>query len=453
MQDSFGSSQVTCQLIGIVFEEKTPEELQNHATVKPSVVELLLEISKYCDFYLMETVLDDKSEENALMALENAGLFKSGGLMKEKVLFCSSEVGRTSFVRQLESDFHIDASLEIISQLSGYIFFPLEQIAAVGHAIMTTRSPDIPWQMRAARVLPMFLVPALAALIYSAITSIAKFLDNRDQHTLEKLRAERQAKIDELKERTNYYTTQQLIQRYDLDPAAKAAAASVLASKLGADSGLRVFLGDESNVDGSKSNDQHGQTSGLRQRKPAHSGHGSGPTHASEPSDGSSIYDGNESPTANRTVEHFRGHAGNDGGWLARVAALLVGEDPTQCFALICGNCHMHNGLARKEDFAFVTYYCPHCNALNGSRQQEDGEMVTPTDRSFGNSVQAGASLADSGVSSPVGRSLPTVEELPAESSGASNSTIAEQPRAESSSAANNLPPTVEVPPADQLAS
>ncbi|VAH54179.1 unnamed protein product [Triticum turgidum subsp. durum] len=40
---------------------------------------------------------------------------------------------------------------------------------------MTTRSPDIPWQMRAARVLPMFLVPALAALIYSAITSIAKF--------------------------------------------------------------------------------------------------------------------------------------------------------------------------------------------------------------------------------------------------------------------------------------
>ncbi|XBI96404.1 hypothetical protein VPH35_032693 [Triticum aestivum] len=116
-----GCRRVTCQLIGIVFEEKTPEELQNHATVKPSVVELLLEISKYCDFYLMETVLDDKSEENALMALEKAGLFNTGGLMKEKVLFCSSEVGRTSFVRQLESDFHIDASLEIISQLSRFI--------------------------------------------------------------------------------------------------------------------------------------------------------------------------------------------------------------------------------------------------------------------------------------------------------------------------------------------
>ncbi|KAG2569689.1 peroxisome biogenesis protein 22-like [Panicum virgatum] len=116
-----GCRKVTCQLLGVVFEEKTPEELQKHATVRPSVVELLLEISRHCDLYLMETVLDDKSEENALMALESAGLFRTGGLMKEKVLFCSTEVGRTSFVRQLEADFHIDTSLDIVSQLSRFI--------------------------------------------------------------------------------------------------------------------------------------------------------------------------------------------------------------------------------------------------------------------------------------------------------------------------------------------
>ncbi|RLM66690.1 peroxisome biogenesis protein 22-like isoform X2 [Panicum miliaceum] len=95
--------------------------MQKHATVRPSVVELLLEISRHCDLYLMETVLDDKSKENALMALESAGLFRTGGLMKEKVLFCSTEVGRTSFVRQLEADFHIDTSLDIVSQLSRFI--------------------------------------------------------------------------------------------------------------------------------------------------------------------------------------------------------------------------------------------------------------------------------------------------------------------------------------------
>jgi hypothetical protein len=50
----------------------------------------------------------------------------------------------------------------------------LDQIVAVGYAIMTTRSPDLSWQMRAVRVLPMFLVPALAGLIYSTITRLTK---------------------------------------------------------------------------------------------------------------------------------------------------------------------------------------------------------------------------------------------------------------------------------------
>lgn len=299
------------------------------------------------------------------------------------------------------------------------------EIVAVGYAIMTTRSPDISWQLRAVRVLPMFLVPALAALIYSTITNLTKMLDNRDQQTLEKLRTERQAKIDELKERTNYYTTQQLIQRYDLDPAAKAAAATVLASKLGADSGLRVFLGDETSRDAAigRSNDNNlGPTTGLRQRK-GHVTNGAGRAQSLEPFDGSNVYDGSdEGPSPpNQTVEHFRGPSGNDGGWLARVAALLVGEDPTQCYALICGNCHMHNGLARKEDFAFVTYYCPHCNALNGSRQHDDHELVpdsgkeSPDSQSGGIIGQAGASLATSGAASPVASSLPTLEELSAE--------------------------------------
>ncbi|KAK6155530.1 hypothetical protein DH2020_009778 [Rehmannia glutinosa] len=73
-------------------------------------------------------------------------------------------------------------------------------------------------------------------------------------------------------------------------------------------------------------------------------------------------------------VEHHpqAGLSTNDGGWIARLAALLVGEDPTQSYALICGNCHMHNGLARKEDFPYVTYYCPHCNALNRPKQPDE---------------------------------------------------------------------------------
>nr|CAN72482.1 hypothetical protein VITISV_010405 [Vitis vinifera] len=86
------------------------------------------------------------------------------------------------------------------------------EVIAVGYAIMTTRSVDLNWKMRAFRVLPMFLLPGLSSAAYSVIVSLTRMCDRRDQKTLERLRAERRAKIDELKERTNYYTTQQLIQ-------------------------------------------------------------------------------------------------------------------------------------------------------------------------------------------------------------------------------------------------
>ncbi|KAK8481022.1 hypothetical protein V6N13_092891 [Hibiscus sabdariffa] len=125
---------VTCRLLGVILEESSPEELQaKQATVKSSVLDVLLEITKFCDLYLtkfcdlylMERVIDDESEKNVLLALENAGIFTSGGLVKDKVLFCSTENGHTSFVRQLEPDWHIDTSPEILSQLARFIKYQL----------------------------------------------------------------------------------------------------------------------------------------------------------------------------------------------------------------------------------------------------------------------------------------------------------------------------------------
>eukprot|EP01018_Ginkgo_biloba_P017752 Gb_06151 [translate_table: standard] len=120
-----GGRKITCQLLGVVLEELSPEELQEHAVVRPSVVEVLLEIAKACDLYLITRVLDDKSEERVLSALDVVGVFTVGGLDKNKVLFCSTEAGRSSFVRQLEPDWHIDTDVEKISQLSKFIRYQL----------------------------------------------------------------------------------------------------------------------------------------------------------------------------------------------------------------------------------------------------------------------------------------------------------------------------------------
>ncbi|XP_071691898.1 uncharacterized protein At2g24330-like [Rutidosis leptorrhynchoides] len=256
------------------------------------------------------------------------------------------------------------------------VSFVLLEVVAIGYAIMTTRSVKLDSKMRALRVLPIFVLPVLSWALYSGAKSLTGICDRRDQTTLEKLRAERQTKIDELKERTNYYNTQELIQRYDTDPAAKAAAASVLASKLGADSGLHVFV-DESHLNqhgiGKRSDVDVSQSSGLRRRTPsaavspvknydkeAFQYAGSEVSEISLPSEVSVEH---QTPVA---ISH------QDGGWIARLAALLVGEDPTQSYALICGYCHMHNGLARKEDFLVITYYCPHCHALNKPRNWDE---------------------------------------------------------------------------------
>lgn len=74
---------------------------------------------------------------------------------------------------ELRCDQSTNATLDQ-DELCFYAISFLDQVAAVGYAIMTTRSPDLSWQMRAVQVLPMFVVPALAALIYYTITSLTK---------------------------------------------------------------------------------------------------------------------------------------------------------------------------------------------------------------------------------------------------------------------------------------
>ena len=145
-------------------------------------------------------------------------------------------------------------------------------------------------------------------------------------------------------------------QRYDLDPAAKVAAATVLASKLGAETGLKVYLGDNSKTDpspGSQRDEEEVRSEGMRNRKRAHRSTQSTGTSNLQPNPG--IIEppppppvpvgGNSAPSQFPTfVEHYQSTGSDDGSWIARIAAMLVGEDPTQSYALICGNCRRHNG-------------------------------------------------------------------------------------------------------------
>ncbi|CAM6041838.1 unnamed protein product [Sphagnum compactum] len=110
-----GGRKMTCQLLGVILQESTAEELQKHAVVRPQVVQVLLEIAGACDLYLMARVIDDASEELVLAALDCVGFFTVPGTNRNKVLFCSTEAGRSSFVRQLEPDWHVDILRDTIA--------------------------------------------------------------------------------------------------------------------------------------------------------------------------------------------------------------------------------------------------------------------------------------------------------------------------------------------------
>lgn len=116
-----GGRKMTCQLLGVILEESTPEEVQKHASVRPEVVEVLLEIARACDLYLVARVLDDGSEAAVMAALDAVGLFSDAKLNREKVLFCSTEAGRSSFVRQLEPDWHVDTLRDINAGLAPFV--------------------------------------------------------------------------------------------------------------------------------------------------------------------------------------------------------------------------------------------------------------------------------------------------------------------------------------------
>ncbi|XP_023027697.2 endoplasmic reticulum junction formation protein lunapark-B [Leptinotarsa decemlineata] len=55
---------------------------------------------------------------------------------------------------------------------------------------------------------------------------------------------------------------------------------------------------------------------------------------------------------------------------LDKMIHFLIGDGPSNRFALICQKCSAHNGMAFKEDFEYLSYRCCYCSHFNPSRKQ-----------------------------------------------------------------------------------
>ncbi|EFA06588.1 Protein lunapark-like Protein [Tribolium castaneum] len=55
---------------------------------------------------------------------------------------------------------------------------------------------------------------------------------------------------------------------------------------------------------------------------------------------------------------------------LDKMVDYLVGDGPSNRFALICKNCAAHNGMAIKEEFEYLSFRCCYCLTFNPSRKK-----------------------------------------------------------------------------------
>lgn len=141
------------------------------------------------------------------------------------------------------------------------------------------------------------------------------------------------------------------VQRYDPDPMTQAAAASMMGSKLVADSGSKVCPVDETQLAEKLMEIESENPSGMRKRCGKESQNGaikSGGASDVDHSDGSQHSEEIEVAgfmDGQLVVNHYDSASTmQDCGWIARITSLLVDEDHTESCPLICGNCRKHNG-------------------------------------------------------------------------------------------------------------
>jgi len=68
----------------------------------------------------------------------------------------------------------------------------------------------------------------------------------------------------------------------------------------------------------------------------------------------------------------------SDRGVLDRMVEYLVGDGPSNRYALVCRRCHRHNGMALKEEFEFLAFHCAYCQFLNPSKRKRPSAPRLP---------------------------------------------------------------------------
>ena len=281
-------------------------------------------------------------------------------------------------------------------------------------------------QFRLNYILGLLIAPFTIWLIRRLISWWFNRLTSSNAEYINALRSEQQEKIEDLKQSTNFYSTKALLEGFDssFDKTSKRKSMMLGNASKGPGGPSGKPNGEEVRPDTGHGPSPPGIELSPQSKKPTHrstksiaaedfefapnlpSLQSSPNTKSKSPNEPDTVPPGANSPL--RLRENFQRtnsmqmqmqmqqpqdyplgpvyNANYQPSWYDKILDIIVGEDeysPKSRYALICGNCRRHNGLAQPGELPqYVIYICPQCGFRNGQEKKKRKESKPTIDDS-----------------------------------------------------------------------
>ncbi|KAJ3795755.1 hypothetical protein GGU11DRAFT_746782 [Lentinula aff. detonsa] len=189
--------------------------------------------------------------------------------------------------------------------------------------------------------LPVVLGPIVILFIRRIVQIWYSRKGDAEERTLQQLLKQQREKVEEIKKKTNYYSTRELLQRYD----ESSPAASPVQQRSSKPS----------------QPPQPSQPPVTPQRKPIPPSNGTLTRSTVSPA----LMQQLNSPIQSTPPEPPRKQ------WLDKIVDVVLGDDDAARFALICEKCFSHNGLVKESVWEDTQYVCPKCKHFNPSKRSK----------------------------------------------------------------------------------
>ncbi|KAH8827528.1 hypothetical protein DL96DRAFT_1708867 [Flagelloscypha sp. PMI_526] len=214
--------------------------------------------------------------------------------------------------------------------------------------------------------LPVVVGPIFILFIRRIVQIWYTRIGNAEEKTLRELEKTRRLKVDEIKKKTNYYSTRSLLEKYDAETGSPSSSPAP-AGKAGPRRSVAP-------LSVAPQTPQTRPLPGHRMATP-----GSSISSALRPGTGQPVPASAALAMPPPPLEPPRKM------WYDRVADAVLGADPEDTpaskYALICEKCFKHNGLVPKAAWERTQYTCPKCGHFN-SNQPNSAVPQTPSPQS-----------------------------------------------------------------------